>query len=326
MRLSKIAGGSLEGGINLSHPAMAANPTPTNPAELLAALMDMARACAAHGDAVGLKINTGPVMEAAVKQAQDTQVEAGRCKAARGTARRAFLEADAESKRTLGRCRLRLVMFYGPTFNVNWDAAGFPDSSTQVPESQAKRAGLLSRLAGWFGANPGLESADMQATAAACTAAHELLRHARREVIRTETALAAAVQAKDEALETLRTRFRSVISELNVLLAEDDPRWRLFGLNEPAQPSAPGPVPSASLEKLPTGAWQLTWERARHATRYRIQRRPPGQSAFINLQTVHGLELLLHDLPADPTPDLQIIAANDVGEAAACAVSFVSAV
>ncbi|MBK8092773.1 MAG: hypothetical protein IPK32_12515 [Verrucomicrobiaceae bacterium] len=230
---------------------MAANPTPTNPSELLAALMDMARACAAHGDAMGLKINTGPVMEAAVKQAQDTQAEAGRWKAERGAARRTFLEADAESKRTLGRCRLRLVMFYGPTFNVNWDAAGFPDSSTQVPESQDKRAGLLTRLAGWFGAKPELESADMQATAAACAAAHEALRAARREVLRTEIGLAAAVQAKDEALEHLRTRYRSVISELHVLLAEDDARWRLFGLNEPAKLTAPDPVPAAKAENCP---------------------------------------------------------------------------
>jgi hypothetical protein len=323
VRLSEIAGGSLEGVANLSHPAMAANPTPTNPAELMAALMDMARACAAHGEAVGLKINTGPVMEAAVKQAQDTQAEAGSCKAERGAARRAFLAADAESKRTLGRCRLRLVMFYGQTFSVQWEAAGFPDSSTQVPESHAKRAGLLSRLAGWFGANPELESADMQATAAACTAAHESLRAARREVIRTETALATAVQAKDEAIEKLRTRFRSVISELDVLLATDDPRWRLFGLKLPAQLSAPDPVPAAKAEKLPSGAWLLTWERARHARRYRVQLLRPGSDSWEHLRTVHSLELLLEDLPTDlSAPEFQIIAANDAGEAAACVVTL----
>lgn len=303
---------------------MAANPTPTNPSELLAALMDMARACAAHGDAMGLKINTGPVMEAAVKQAQDTQAEAGRWKAERGAARRAFLDADAESKRTLGRCRLRLVMFYGPTFNVSWDAAGFPDSSTQVPESQDKRAGLLTRLAGWFGAKPELESADMQATAVACTAAFESLRHARREVLRTEIGLAAAVQAKDEALEHLRTRYRSVISELHVLLAEDDARWRLFGLNEPAKLTAPDPVPAAKAEKLPTGAWLLTWERARHARRYRVQMRRPGSDSWEHLQTVHRLEILVQDLPTDlSAPAFQIIAANDAGEAAPCAVTLV---
>lgn len=45
---------------------MAANPTPTSDPVLMARVSDMARTCAEHGEAIGLKINTGPVMEAAL--------------------------------------------------------------------------------------------------------------------------------------------------------------------------------------------------------------------------------------------------------------------
>lgn len=299
---------------------MAANPTPTNDSVLLARVTDMARACAEHGEEIGLKINTGAVMEAALAKTQAAQAQVGGQKQERGARRQALREADVAAERTLGRCRLRLVMFYGPTFNAQWDAAGFPDRSTQVPESQAKRAALLTRLAGWFRANPSLESADMQATAAVCEAAHAGYQSARTAVNQRKSALRAGVVSKDQALRELRQRYRSVIGELTVLLAEDDARWRWFGLQVPAQRPAPRPVRSAVAERLPDGGWHVSWQRGTHARRYRVQLQRPGGTSFENLATVHGLETSLPAMDLPPGSVLQIIAANDVGEALPCVV------
>lgn len=299
---------------------MAANPTPTNDAVLVARLTIMARACAEHGEGLGMKINTGAVMEAALQAAREAKAEVGRLKKQRGDRRKALREADVAAERVLGRCRLRLVMFYGPTFNTQWDAAGFPDRSTQVPESQAKRSSLLMSLAGWFRGNPALESTDMEATAEVCEQAHEAYREARAAINRGKSELRNAVVAKNAAMKKLRDRYRSVISELTVLLAEDDARWRLFGLYVPAQPTMPRPVPAAQAEQVPGGGWLLTWTRARHARRYRVQARRPGEEAFENLVTVKGFQAHLPELPEHLTPEFQIIAANEAGEAAACAV------
>ena len=85
---------------------------------LLARLTDMARACAEHGEEIGLKINTGAVMAAALQATNEALVEVGKRKQARGERRKALREADVAAERTLGRCRLRLVMFYGQNFNV----------------------------------------------------------------------------------------------------------------------------------------------------------------------------------------------------------------
>jgi hypothetical protein len=300
---------------------MAANPTPTNDDVLMARLTIMARACAEHGEVLGMKINTGEVMEAALQTAREAKAEVGWLKKQRGDRRKALREADTAAERVLGRCRLRLVMFYGPNFNTQWDAAGFPDRSTQVPESQAKRSSLLTSLAGWFRGNPALESQDMQATAEICEEAHAAYRAARAAVNRGKSELRTAVVAKNAAMKKLRQRHRSVIRELKVLLADDDARWRLFGLNVPAQPSMPRPVPAAQAEKIPGGGWLLTWKRARHARRYRVQARRPGEEAFENQVTVKGLQARLPELPDNPAPEFQIIAANEAGEAAACGVA-----
>ncbi len=301
---------------------MAANPTPTSDPVLMARVSDMARACAGHGEEIGLKINTGPVMEEALQTVREALAEVGERKKTRGDRRKALREADAEGRRTLGRCRLRLVMFYGPTFNARWDAAGFPDRSTQVPESQAKRAALLSHLAGWFGGHPELESTDMQATAAACAAAKTAYQAARAAVNHGRTELRAAVKAKNQAVRKLRTRFRSLIDELTILLAEDDPRWRLFGLHPPAQLPAPRPVPSAQAERLADGGWLVSWKRGRHARRYRVQLQRPDGASPENLVTVRGFEVTLPPRDFPPGGVLQIIAANDAGEAAACAAEM----
>lgn len=129
-----------------------------------------------------------------------------------------------------------------------------------------------------------------------------------------------AVKTKDMAMRMLRDRFRSVIEELTVLLAADDARWRWFGLQVPAQLSTPRPVPAAQVEKLPAGDWRVTWQRGTHATRYRVQLQRPGETTFENLATVHGFEITLPPmvLPADSV--LQIIAANEAGEASPCLV------
>lgn len=251
--------------------------------------------------------------------------EVGKEKQTRGERREALREADGAAERTLGRCRLRLVMFYGPTFNVQWDAAGFPDRSTQVPESQARRAALLSHLAGWFRANPALESTDMQATAVACEAAHAAYQAARSAVNQRKTVLRTGVVAKDKALHLLRKRYRSLIRELNVLLTEKDARWKLFGLNVPAQLPMPRPVPSAQAVKLADGGWHVTWQRGTHARRYRVQLQRPGATNRENLATVRGLEVQLPPMDFPPGSVLQITAANDAGEAAPCGVMLAEA-
>src|ERR1035441_731387 len=45
----------------------------------------------------------------------------------------------------------------GENWNQSWTATGFPDLSTAVPATQAKRQALLLSLKNFFAANPGYE-------------------------------------------------------------------------------------------------------------------------------------------------------------------------
>lgn len=293
---------------------MAANPTPTNISELLASYHDAVRGCLELETEIGLKQNTAATMQAAWDAYQVAQTEVGRLKLVRDAARTEVREAEAAGERRIGCCRLRLVMLLGSAYSVAWGAAGFPDHSTQVPEASAKRSSLLTQLAGWFGHYPENESVEMGATAALCQQAHDRIRAAHAAVNQNKSALAVAVEVKDAAVQTLRDRYRSLIRELDIVLTEEDPRWRRFGLRMPAQPTMPQPVESLTAEALGEGRVQLTWPRAPQARRYRVQMRRAGEELFTNVLTVHDLEALLSDLTIGTDLDFRVLSANDLDE------------
>jgi len=161
---------------------MAANPTPTNDQVLLARCHDMIRGCVALETDIGIKQNTAANLQVVLDAARTALAEVGRLKMERGTRRKTLRDQDREGEVVIGRCRLRLAMLFGNGYNAQWEAAGFHDRSTMVPEVFAKRLSLLSSLALYFEHRPEHQSADMQATAAVCHATFEALSGARSAV------------------------------------------------------------------------------------------------------------------------------------------------
>jgi hypothetical protein len=302
---------------------MAANPTPTNDAVLLARFHDLIQGCEALEAEIGLKQNTAAAMRAAWDAARAALSEVGRVKTERGQRRKELRERDREGERVIGRCRLRLTAVFGTGYNVQWGAAGFPDHSTMVPEVFAKRLSLLSSLARYFEAKLEHESTDMGATAAICLATFDALSDARSAVNFNKSALRIAVQAKNKALKNLRKRWRNLRRELWVLLPPDDARWLRFGLKLPARLPMPQPVAQVTLEATGQGKVFVQWPPAPHATRYRVQWRLMNQAEFINAATVHEPKAWLHDLLPGESMEVRVIAANKAGEAATSPVATV---
>jgi hypothetical protein len=302
---------------------MAANPTPTNDAVLLARFHDLIQGCEALEGEIGIKQNTAAAMRAAWDAARAALSEVGRVKTERGQRRKELRERDREGERVIGHCRLRLTAVFGTGFNTQWGAAGFHDGSTMVPEVFAKRLSLLSSLARYFEAKPEHESTDMGATAAICQATFEALSDARSAVNFNKSALRIAVQAKNKALKKLRKSWRSLIRELWILLPPDDPRWQRFGLKLPARIPMPQPVEQVTLQATDQGKVLVQWPPPPHATRYRVQWRRMGQAEFINATTVPAPETLLPHLPSGEAIELRVIAANKAGEAAPSPVATV---
>jgi len=302
---------------------MAANPTPTNDAVLLARFHDLIQGCEVLEAEIGLKQNTAAAMREVWDAARAALSEVGRVKTERGQRRKELRERDREGEMVIGRCRLRLTAIFGTGFNTQWDAAGFPDRSTMVPEVFAKRLSLLSSLARYFEAKPEHQSTDMGATEVICQATFEALSDARSAVNFNKSALRTAVLAKNKAFKKLRKSWRSLIRELWILLLPGDPRWQRFGLKLPARLPMPQLVAQVMLEATDQGQVLAQWPPAPHATRYRVQWRLMGAAEFINAATVHEPEARLQNLPLGETLEVRVIAANKAGEVAPSPVATV---
>jgi hypothetical protein len=302
---------------------MAANPTPTNDAVLLARFHDLIQGCEALQEEVGIKQYTAVKMQAAWDTARAALFEVGTLTTERGQRRKNLRERDREGEVVIGRCRLRLAMLFGNTYNVQWGAAGFPDRSTMVPEVFAKRLSLLSSLARYFELKPEHESTDMGATVVICQATFEALSDARSAVNHHKSALRTAVIAKNAAFKKLRKCWRGLIDELWILLPPNDTRWLRFSLKLPARLPPPPPVEQVTLEATGEGKVFAQWPPAPHAKRYRVQWRRMGAADFINATTVPEPKTLLKRLPLDENIEVRIIAANKTGEAAPSPVAVV---
>jgi hypothetical protein len=132
-----------------------------------------------------------------------------------------------------------------------------------------------------------------------------------------------AVQVKNETLKQLRKGLRSLVGELDLLLAADDVRWRRFGLNPPAGEPLPEAVAQVLLTPMGSGTLRAQWSPALHALRYHVQVRMMGGGDFATLSTVPDTETLLHDLPQGEFIEVRVIAANTQDEAFPCPASAV---
>ena len=300
----------------LYHFPMAANPTPTSNPVLLARCHDMARGCAALEVEVGIKHWTAEKMEGRIAAAAEAGQGAGTAHGEMAKRRRVLRAAEKAGRKVITACRLRLTVIFGAAWSAQWQAAGFAQRRTMVPERHGQRLTLLGALAGYFKAHPEHESTDMGATEEVCRAAFEALSDARSAVNLQKSERRGSVRAQRAAWTALRQAMRGLIKELDLLLASDDARWHQFGLQLPARLAAPAPVRRVKLTALGGGVVQVRWPGAPRATRYRVQTRLGEAGEFTSTATVHGTEKLLTGLPPDVRLEVRIIAANAADEAA----------
>lgn len=297
---------------------MASNPTPDNPQIALALADQMADGCHNHEVSIGIKQNTEAVMRATITATLNAMMVFGAAKTLTGSKANAVKLASEAAATTLSNCRLRLVNKLGNRWNNDWQATGFPDNSTAVPADQDARLTLLSKLAIYFTNNPTMASADMEATAAICTAEHTAFSDARQDLADAKTDQETKFNLREAAVVELRKRIRSLISELETLISVEDPRWEAFGLNIPANPSAPLGIATLTVTAQGGGKAHLEWSYATRMTGTRLMtKRTTGtviDPDFINAGTVEGLEKTLSGFEPGSIVQFQVIPYNDGGD------------
>lgn len=295
---------------------MASNPTPDDDAMLSALAEDLADGCHAHEVAIGIKQNTETAMRAANGGTASAKLALGAANMLVDGKYDLLQAADAAGEAVIMNCRLRLVKVFGTQYNAGWGTAGFPNHSTSVPDAQDERFTLLNALKLYFTANPASESADMEATAALCLAAHTAISDARAAVNAAETEQTTAKNGEKAAVKTLRKRVRGLIDELGQLVADDDARYEAFGLNIPANPSAPEAIASLTLTAMGGGKVFAQWPYSTRMVGTRLMRKRIGvDEEFASIGTTDGLEKMLASQTLGQTIQLYAIAYNDGGDA-----------
>lgn len=299
----------------LNRRIMAANPTPDDDAVLKALAEDLADGCHLHEVTIGIKQNTEATLRAAI-----TALDAA--KMARGNAENDVLAksatrqaADESGTGVLKNCRLRLVKLFGTQFNAQWQTAGWPNGTTAIPNTQDQRFSLLGSLKAYFTATPASESADMDATAAICGAAHTAISDARAAQNTAELTLAGTKDTEKAAVRGLRKRVRGLIEELDTLLAEDDDRYTAFGLNVPATPVAPEGIISLTLTAQGGGKIHAEWPYSTRMGGTRLMKKIVGvDDEFASAGTTEGLEKTLNGFTPGVTVQMKVIPYNDGGD------------
>ncbi|MBL9142865.1 MAG: hypothetical protein JNM99_04205 [Verrucomicrobiaceae bacterium] len=296
---------------------MASNPTPDN-SDMLRALADrMADGCHTHEVAINILQNKEAAIRAAIAALVAADLALGIKKHAVSQAYEALQAADEAGLTVLTNCKLRLGQKLGQRWSAAWEPTGFPSGSTAVPRTQDERFALLAALKAYFTAVPANESAEMEATAAACDAAVTALSDARQAVADAEVQQTTAFDARSVAIDGLRKRVRGLINELETLIAVDDPRWEAFGLNIPANPSAPEPVGILTAAALGNGRIEVSYDYATRATRFRVESLIIGvDTEWQTKASAKDLEVILKGYTAGQQVKVRVVSANEGGEAA----------
>ncbi len=294
------------------------NPIPNGLPQLFAMAEDAADGAKAKGALIDLKQNTEAAIRADLAAAKAAEQAYADAKTAKDTFSTNLRIADSN-----GRSFIKSVSaWFSETISEDWSAAwattGFPNQSTAIPSTQDARLTLLDSLATYFTKNPTMEvnTPKLVLTAAVAGTLFTALTDARTAVNNGNTDAGTKRDARDAAVDDLKTRLRGLIAELGQLLDDNSPIWDAFGLNEPGADATPD-VPEAPV-LTPGGApgtLHADWPHARNAARYHVWLFIVGvDTAYRNVDTVTDTADTLTGLPSGATAKIQITSVNDAGE------------
>jgi hypothetical protein len=293
------------------------NPVPYGLPELFALAEDMADGLHTYEATVGVKQNTETLFRASLEAAQLAESLYATAKGAKTIASTDLRIADSNARAFLKAARSVLAKRYGEAWTLAWEPTGFPNQSTAVPGTQDERFALCDALNRYFTANPTHEVPDpnMNVTAAEATARHAALSDARQDVNSANTIAGTKRNDRDTAVTALKVRVRGLITELEQLLEDNDPRWDAFGLNAPGASSLPDVPEALVVTPGVAGTLLADWADARRAARYHVFKQVAGVDAdFVFLLTVTDSDATLTGFTTGQTVKVRVTAVNDSGE------------
>ena len=296
---------------------MASNPTPTRYDELVAGGEDLYDGLFKHALALDLKDNSPVVVRADLDALIASNDDLSAAEGAQPALYTALQVADSNAKGFIGAVVKVLSISLGNDWSDAWEATGLPDNRVGIPATQDARFTALNGLKAYFTKNPTMEVSTtvLTVTAALAGALWTAVRDARLAVKAGQTNTKNKLMAKDAALATFRTRYRSVIDDLEGKLGDDDPRWYDFGLLRPADPALPGTPFSVEASAIGGGRLLVQLAGSRRANSFNYYRKILGTDPDpVKAANSEGTQQVIEGLTVGATVEVTVTGVNDAGE------------
>ena len=314
---------------------MSSNATPTNRGILLALAHRIHAGQTAHGASVGLHHHTAALMGAKIQALEGDPAAAPGTPARSGSQLVYKMAQDATGEAETDRIALSdgsvkawlegykkvLQGLHGKAASTAWESAGFGAGSTAIPRNHEARDTLLNAASAYLAAHPDYEASlpqkdgpPLAITAAQAAALHTAMQNAQTLIDTRQSAQALAKTLRDADVEALYQEVSATINELSDLLPADDPRWELFGLNIPANPSTPEGVTSLTLTAAGSGRLLAQWSYAVRAEYYRLFLKRLGlDDEPVNIADPKDLEHTLKNLESGSSVEVYVVPMNEAG-------------
>ena len=290
---------------------MASNPLPGKLNALFTLAEDMADGAAAHETAIGILHFKEAVIRPLIATARTTEDAFANKKATKVAATEEQTVADSNGRAFIGAASRVLGVHLGSTFSTAWEPTGFPNQSTAIPGTIAERQELLAALQTYFTAHPGQEVASVNVTAARAGLLFTALSDKRSAANQSVVEMGQSKATRDVAVLALKNAMSGLITELNLKLPADDPRWFAFGLVPPAGSDQCPPPENLVLTAGVPGTVLSDWSDTPRAVRYRVFVQIVGVDPdFVLFDTVNDSDATLSGLTTGATIKVRVTAIN----------------
>jgi hypothetical protein len=172
-------------------------------------------------------------------------------------------------------------------------------------------------------ANPAREVKDINGiacTAAACQSASDAIVAADKASNQSNTDAGNAQAAYQDDLDAARARASGLLSELDQLLDDSDPRWLAFGFDLPGHPGAPDVPQNLTVTAGTPGSLTLYahCDDARRADGYRFTVNNAADNSTLAEQLTQDAEATFNGLPSGAKVNVIVTARNATGESQPC--------
>lgn len=272
------------------------------------------------GEALGITHTTVPQLTSLLSAAESSSTQ---FQTARSSKREAFGDlraARADAQAYIEKTRDYFTPFLGNQWNESWAQLGFTQTTLQLPNTDALRQRILTKLKEYFTANPSREHAELNITAAETGTQLNALSDALTATRAGRIAQRTNRDNRTTAEVALDKQLRNLWKELEVVLEPTDVRWLKFIDRIPGDPRKPEAVTQVTVSAQPGGIIQLDWDSATRATRYKVLKQIVGvDDAPVLFTTVEDSDatVTLPGVAPGTVVKLQIVATNGVGDAPA---------